>query len=137
MNRLDNAERRGRRFFFQALAGAAAAWSFPRSASAEVGCMENYQGRICEAGIASHLIHVHAVNNDQYMNQWCWAACISMIFGYYGHTVSQHRIVQECYGSIVNMPAQSHTILGALNRPWIDDAGNHFSAIFWKRNKRP
>ncbi|MFZ6184141.1 hypothetical protein [Nannocystis pusilla] len=91
--------------------------------------MDHYQGRTCEAGIASHLIHVHAANNDQYMNQWCWAACISMIFGYYGHIVSQHRIVQECYGSIINMPAQPHTILGALNRPWIDDAGNHFSAI--------
>lgn len=80
----------------------------------------------CEAGILSNIAHVSA--RSQYANQWCWAACIEMIFRHYGRPVQQARIVQETFGSIVNMPAQPQQILYALNRPWIDDHGRPFSA---------
>lgn len=65
----------------------------------------------------------------QYQSEWCWAACISMLFGYYGHPVNQQRIVAEAYGAPVNMPAISgFTIAQALNRSWIDDGGQSFQS---------
>jgi hypothetical protein len=65
----------------------------------------------------------------QLASQWCWAASISMIFSYYGHPVSQERIVTEVYGSAVNMPAQAGvTMAQQLNRDWVDDFGQPFSA---------
>jgi hypothetical protein len=65
----------------------------------------------------------------QYQSEWCWAACISMVFGCYGHPVSQQRIVTEAYGAPYNIPAGSgFVIAGALNRSWTDDNGRRFSS---------
>ena len=60
------------------------------------------------------------------MNEWCWAASMSMIFAYYGHSVSQERIVQEAFGSIQNMPGTPPEILAGLNRVWLDDDHHEF-----------
>ena len=49
-----------------------------------------------------------------------------MVFRYYGFYVSQERIVQETWGSIINMPAHNDVILSNLNRKWTDDYGNRF-----------
>jgi len=118
-----------RRAFFSGAAGAAvAALAFPIRARADLACFDLPTGRVCEAGIPSQLIHASAHRNPQYQSQWCWAACISMIFGYHGHAVSQARIVRDAYGSIVDMPAMPRTILAALNRDWTDDAGRRFRA---------
>ncbi len=103
--------------------GALAA-ALPRSAEAALGCRDFADRRVCAAGLPSHLAHIRA----QEQNQWCWAACISMIFGYYGHPVSQARIVKETFGTIVNMPGTPAQILRALNRLWVDDWGNSFRA---------
>jgi hypothetical protein len=63
------------------------------------------------------------------MSQWCWAACISMLFDYHGHPVSQRRIVAEVYGAPVNMPAGAGLVLARqLNRTWRDDRGVKFDA---------
>lgn len=65
----------------------------------------------------------------QYQPEWCWAACISMIFSFYGHPVSQPRIVSEVYGLPVNMPAPyGGVIANQLNRTWTDDNGDRFRA---------
>jgi hypothetical protein len=65
----------------------------------------------------------------QKRDEWCWAACISMIFAYHGHPVSQERIVTTVYGSPVDMPAQHGIVIARqLNRPWKDDDGNDFTA---------
>ena len=71
-----------------------------------------------------------AANYDpQHQSQWCWAACISMVFRYYGHPVSQQRIVTEAYGAPFNIPAGAGFVIAqALNRPWIDDRGRPFQA---------
>ena len=67
----------------------------------------------------------------QKMDEWCWAASISMVFSYYGHPVSQNRIVAETFGSIVDLPAQSGaTIVRAMNRTWVDDNGKPFRSEF-------
>jgi hypothetical protein len=66
---------------------------------------------------------------SQAMPQWCWAACISMVFSYYRHPVSQARIVTEVYGAPVNMPAGAGIVIARqLNRAWIDDHGRPFQA---------
>ena len=118
-----------RRSFFAGAAGAAAWVAVPGRAAAELVCADTIYGtRVCEAGIVSSMIHTAAVDNFQYQSQWCWAACIAMVFEYHGHPVSQARIVREAYGSIVDMPAMPATILAQLNREWVDDNGDPFVA---------
>jgi hypothetical protein len=95
---------------------------------AKVKCRElmNPPCRVCESGIPSHFIHIAAMKNLMFQSQWCWAACIAMVFEYYGHPVRQERIVSEAYGGLVNMPAQPWTMLAMLNRAWVDDNGKKF-----------
>lgn len=97
---------------------------------AELACLDFAPGqRQCQAGINSALLHISATkaNTKQEQSQWCWAACISMVFSYYGHPVSQARIVMETWGKIRNLPGQPADILRNLNRPWTDDAGEDFT----------
>ncbi|HEY6873082.1 MAG TPA: papain-like cysteine protease family protein [Geobacteraceae bacterium] len=98
---------------------------------AALNCQDlmNPPRRVCGSGIPSDFIHVAATRNPQYQSEWCWAACISMVFQYYGHPVRQDRIVTEAYGSVVNMPAQPWTLLAMLNREWVDDNGNKFTCV--------
>jgi hypothetical protein len=51
-----------------------------------------------------------------------------MVFAYYGHPVSQKRIVEQVWGSTVDMPGQPDQILADLNRSWTDEKGNDFSS---------
>lgn len=65
----------------------------------------------------------------QVQSQWCWAAVISMIFDYYGYSVSQARIVREAYGAEFNWPAKSGEVIARqINRQWIDDRNQRFSS---------
>lgn len=81
----------------------------------------------CEAGIDSAIAHVMAATvGGQHLSQWCWAACIEMVFRYYGFQVPQARIVQDTWGGIVNLPGNPGQILANLNRPWIDNSGRRF-----------
>jgi Papain-like cysteine protease AvrRpt2 len=69
---------------------------------------------------------MNQVAERQYLSHWCWAASIESIFNYYGHPISQIRIVQEIFGEIVNLPADISVILRSLNRVWVDDYGVPF-----------
>jgi hypothetical protein len=124
-----------RRDFLAAMAGAALATTGvtagPKIASdalsntPDIECGNDSYGRqLCTVGISSFEIQKAA--QRQYMSQWCWAACISMIFDYYEHPVSQDRIVREAYGGIVNMPGSPQAILRSLNRRWTDDNDEEF-----------
>lgn len=98
----------------------------PLSASAGERCSQvgpvTYQ---CVAGIPA--ARMNDVAAFQEMPEWCWAASISMIFGYHGHAVSQQDIVTQAYGSVVNMPALSgSTITSELSRSWSDASGRRF-----------
>src|SRR5690242_7317257 len=62
----------------------------------------------CVAGIQTSKLGVTAY---QRATEWCWAACISGVFAYYGHDISQPRIVEEAYGGIVNLPGSPQAIL--------------------------
>ncbi|MES2780697.1 MAG: papain-like cysteine protease family protein [Bacteroidota bacterium] len=86
----------------------------------------DYNGRrTCTAGLLSSVINARGFDTQQ-MNQWCWAASIQAVFSYYGHRISQQRIVAETFGSINNWPGSANTILNALNRTWTDDSGRSF-----------
>jgi hypothetical protein len=106
---------------------------------AEVKCRElmNPPGKVCESGIPSHFIHIAALKNPMFQSQWCWAACIAMVFEYYGHPVRQERLVSEAYGGLVNMPAQPWTMLAMLNRAWIDDNGKKFTCSSTSGSSNP
>lgn len=77
----------------------------------------------CMVGLESSIAPVAV----QQSSEWCWAACISGVFGYYGHDISQQDIVQQTWGEIVNLPAQPQQIIADLNRSWVDGDGNAFS----------
>ena len=127
-----------RRHFLSAMAALGAGLVIPAPATAELQCIDDsWMGtRTCTVGIRSSLIHIAAASETQHQSQWCWAACIAMVFRYYGHAVSQERIVLEAFGAIADMPAYPNHILAALNRQWIDDAGSgfHAQADSWSTN---
>jgi hypothetical protein len=79
----------------------------------------------CAVGIDSNIANVVA-SDTQHLNQWCWAACIEAVFGYYGFYIPQEEIVRQTWGNIVNLPGQPWQILANLNRPWIDANGRQF-----------
>jgi hypothetical protein len=120
-----------RRGFFRRLAGstvAAAGALVARNGLARLACGQftPFGVQTCEVGIDSDLFTVKA-RDTQHASEWCWAASIEMVFRYYGHNVPQERIVQETWGSIVNLPATSPlVILRDLNRSWVDDDGMSF-----------
>ncbi len=92
----------------------------------------------CEAGINSSIAHITAAaTGGQHFNQWCWAACIEMVFRYYGHPVSQERIVYETFGGILNWPGNPNQIMQNLNRQWVDNSGNRFMVQGDARNANP
>jgi hypothetical protein len=65
----------------------------------------------------------------QQMSQWCWAASIANIFRYYKHPVSQAEIVQRVYGTTVNLPAFTGSVIAQqVNRVWRDNNGQRFRA---------
>ncbi len=102
----------------------------PNSSQALISCLPfDQQGfQQCESGIDSRIADVTAASvGGQHMSQWCWAACIEMVFQYYGYSISQEKIVQQTWGEIINQPAKAEHILGHLNRRWVDDNGRRFS----------
>ena len=119
-----------RRRDFMTLGGGAALMGWAAGGPAEAGlrCTPVYPNgaRQCQAGIESNIASLFA--RQQHASEWCWAACISMVFAYYGHPVAQERIVGETWGQIVNLPGQPGQILADLNRPWVDDRGRRFRA---------
>lgn len=77
---------------------------------------------VCTAGISS----ITFKQAFQQQNEWCWAACISMVFAYYHHAVDQQRVVKETWGAAANMPGMPRDILRDLNKRWTDDEGHAF-----------
>ena len=101
-----------------------AAWSTAALARMSCGPVVPPGVQQCEAGIDSSIAAISA--QSQNASQWCWAACIQMIFQYYGYRISQQRIVGETWGQIVNLPGQPQQILADLNRTWKSDDGRVF-----------
>jgi hypothetical protein len=79
----------------------------------------------CTVGIPAERLFA---GTRQESREWCWAACIEMVFGYYGHRVSQSRIVRETWGGLVDKPVHERQLLDDLNRDWTDNRGRQFRA---------
>ena len=105
------------------LGAAATAALMPASASAAMRCTayNRYTGvRQCEVGIPSPRM----VTAAQQCPQWCWAACIQMIFAKHNHVVDQREIVARLFGSLRCSPAQGNEIVATINSGrWIDSRG--------------
>jgi papain like cysteine protease AvrRpt2 len=99
-----------------------------RPAAAEVTCTPptGYGVQLCTSGLPTFIV-ARAIDDTQYQSQWCWAASISNVFKYYGHPVSQKRVVAETYGVVANVPGTEAAMRGALNRTWTDDRGTRFT----------
>jgi Papain-like cysteine protease AvrRpt2 len=78
----------------------------------------------CIAGIPQERLNM--VFAYQQQSEWCWAACIEMVFGYWGHPITQLEIVKQTWGVIANMPAKPLDIIRDLNRSWQDRNGRQF-----------
>jgi hypothetical protein len=105
-----------------------AASVLPRTLKAALQCgpqLPPYGVQSCIAGIPQERLNM--VFAYQQASEWCWAACIQMVFGYWGHPLSQQQIVQQTWGVVANMPAQPLDIVRDLNRDWQDSNGRHFS----------
>jgi len=87
-------------------------------------CQATPAGPLCTAtvDIPNHLSAIHT----QDCPEWCWAASISMIFGFYNHEVEQEDIVRQVYGTLQCFPAGTRTIPQALSRAWTDADGQKF-----------
>lgn len=99
------------------------------SAQAFLNCTPfNLQGmQQCEVGIDSSLLSVpSSASGGQYLSQWCWAACLEMVFKYYGLNLSQEKIVKETWGGIENFPGQPRHIVKSLNRDWRNASRERF-----------
>lgn len=114
-----------RRRLLESLAALASTGLITNELRADQRCMPTPIGESCSAFIP--LGKLDKSYAAQHMTEWCWAACISMLFGYNGHRVSQRRIVKEAYGTVGNMPANYATLMNSLNRDWKDDRGATFS----------
>jgi len=117
-----------RRNLLRTMGVAAGACLAPRVLKGALSCgvpMPPYGVRSCMAGIPAE--RMNTVYAAQQMSQWCWAACLEMVFSYWGHPVSQVDIVQQTWGGIVNMPAGPYQIVRDLNRQWEDADGDTFT----------
>ena len=117
-----------RRRFAMLVGAASASITLPKISTAGMACELTPWPNVerCRTGIDSNVaLRIAAIQQD---TQWCWAACIQMLFRYYGFEMSQKKIVTSTWGSVVNMPATDKQIMNDLNSQWIDDAGVSFRA---------
>ncbi len=80
-------------------------------------------------GISSEQLNYIA--SAQENSQWCWAASIQMVFGYYGVDITQSQIVSRTYGTdyrgnLPDWPASFRTIHANLNNWSIDNNGQYY-----------
>jgi hypothetical protein len=60
---------------------------------------------------------------------WCWAACLSLIFTYEGHPISQEQIIIQNFDSLENAPAGDFlNFEDRLNGEYIDANGKKFTS---------
>jgi hypothetical protein len=118
-----------RRNWMKSLGVATAACALETRLQAALNCGPQtapYGVQACVAGIPQE--QLDSVQAFQEQTQWCWAACIEMVFTFWGHPIDQQDIVTQTWGRLVNMPAQPYQIIADLNRTWKDSNGNTFRA---------
>ena len=100
----------------------------PTATRAGTTCQPTPQGQLCTSQVNFERF-AYTSYTTQWQSEWCWAACISMIFKYYGHPISQDKIVRSVYGAAYNRPAGAGWVMAKeLNRDWVDDNGKPFKS---------
>jgi Papain-like cysteine protease AvrRpt2 len=118
-----------RRDWIRALGVAAGAAAIPARLKCSVQCgppVPPWGLQACMAGIPEDRLNL--VFAYQEASEWCWAACIQMVFSYWGYPITQQQIVKQTWGVITNMPAQPAQIIRDLNRDWTDSRGKEFTS---------
>lgn len=66
----------------------------------------------------------------QQCNSWCWAACLSTFFNFYGHPMDQKEIVAARFGSpmVCQGDPKVIAVVTGLNKTWTDDNGVSFTS---------
>jgi hypothetical protein len=113
-----------RRHLILSGAAALAAAVLPRPVWATQTCVLERGVRLCHSRLSNRLRA--QTTRRQNREQWCWAAALSMIFGYYGHPISQEKIVKDIWGRIVDVPRHVDDVMRDINRSWFDDRGRRF-----------
>lgn len=107
--------------------GATALYTSPVIAAQKCSDYDERRLRRCAANVDERWATITAAAvNGQHMSNWCWAACIEMVFRFYGFIVPQAHIVQQTWGTPANLPANVNQLLASLNRPWVDAQGRAF-----------
>jgi hypothetical protein len=103
---------------------------FSQAAGAALQCgpYQTNGVRVCEAGLIVDINPILANVGYQERPYWCWAACISAVFGFHGFFVSQSDIVSKVFGSAINSTADGPHIIAGINGDWTDNNGREFTA---------
>jgi len=105
--------------------GAGAALALGKALVAGQNCQQTPRGAICTAQV--NIPQLISAIHTQQCPEWCWAACISMIFDFYGHPIDQAEIVRQTFGNVVCFPAGATRTIGqALSRRYVDSNGDKF-----------
>lgn len=73
--------------------------------------------------------------HSQYKDNWCWAACVQMVFSYYGIDISQSRIVRKVYDESYDITANKEDIVSSINGWHIDGRVVHAKYESYKNAK--
>lgn len=93
------------------------------------GALQQFTQSLPTATASVSMMQLAQAIEIQQCPEWCWAACISMIFAFYGHPLAQAEIVAQTYGGVICTAAQTTTTIGVdLSRKWIDDQGRPFTS---------
>jgi len=100
-------------------------------ARAEWNCYpaDYYGNQRCSAGIPFPQMQQISQSSAQRMENWCWAACISLVFRRYGRFVSQETIVNRVFGAQIDQPLAGHLIAQATSSMWRDQNGHYFQPM--------
>ena len=74
----------------------------------------------------------------QSKKNWCWAACIQMVFANKGYSVSQERIVRKVFEDETDAGASPNQIADAVDGSWSDANGRNFfadSEVLWDSSR--
>lgn len=114
------------------LGGTVASAFVPKMLSAAVTCQnlpptwDSPPSTRCTAGIPFGDINQVAFENPQLKRNWCWAACMQLIFSHAGHPISQQAIVQRVFGSQADQALPGYAIAQAVTSGWVDAYGQAF-----------
>lgn len=101
-------------------------------------------GRLGAQTIGADMAKLNGVYAQQNQSAWCWAACVQMIFQYYGFSLGQRAIVERAYGDYAGGGVRNHggtvaDITKSLAGGGADERGTPYQSMvqFWAHAPTP